>query len=299
MLAKPIACLAALFVCFTALHVEAKPRRSVQPPQPAPVDVEAAWDRQPDLVAKGLASLAPSRAGTPEVYFVGAALFSEQDVFRREVTSARRIMDQQFGTHGRSLLLINHRDTLHDVPLANATNLEKVLAGVGRVMDPDKDVLVLFLTTHGIKGLLSVYFPNFGFNDLTPDRLAKALNKSGIRNRVVILSACHSGSFIPALQNEQTLVLTAAHAEKTSFGCSNEREWTYFGDALFNRALRSTTSFPAAFRQATATVAQWEKAQKLTPSEPQMALGTRIAGKLDAIQRRLATEATADGRPAN
>jgi hypothetical protein len=251
------------------------------------LDVEAAWERQPALVAQALAGLAPSRPGIPEVYVVGAATFAEQDVFKREVSQARDIMDERLDARGRSVLLVNHRDTVEQMPLANATNLGKVIAGVGKFMDTEKDVLVLFVTSHGSQGSISVMFPRFGFNDLTPEGLAGMLDKAGIKKRVVILSACHSGSFISALEGPGTLVMTAAHAEKTSFGCSNEREWTHFGDALFNHALRTTHSLPEAFRLAREKIATWEKEQKLTPSEPQISMGVDIAISLKAIEQRL------------
>jgi Peptidase C13 family len=259
--------------------------------RPPAIDFEAAWARQPDLVSKALAGLAPSRPGIPEAYFVGAAAYAEQDVFKREVTSARGIVDDRLGTRDRSLLLINHRDSVVDQPLANMTNLEAVLVGIGKMMDHDKDVLVLYLTSHGGPGAFSISFSGFGFNNLTPDRLVAMLAKSGIKNRVVILSACYSGSFVPALERPDTLVMTAASADKTSFGCSNEREWTYFGDALFNHALRETTSLPEAFQLAAKTVAGWEKTQGLVASEPQMFVGSDITKTLDRLQRRLSETA--------
>ena len=47
-------------------------------------------------------------------------------------------------------------------------------------------------------------------NSLTPARLTKALDQAGIKNRVLILSACYSGSFVPPLSNENTMILTAS-----------------------------------------------------------------------------------------
>jgi hypothetical protein len=282
--------LPSIWDAYTFWQVSQRSNLPREQPRPS-IDVEAAWDRQPMLVAEALAGLAPSRPGLPEVYFVGAAAYAGQDVFKREVGSTREIMDERLGTRGRSLLLVNHRDTVETLPLANATNLEKVLTGLGRIMDREKDVLVLYVTSHGNKGQLSVSISRFGFNDLTPERLAGMLENSGLKNRVVILSACHSGSFLPALEDAGTLAMSAAYAEKTSFGCSNERDWTYFGDALFNHALRQTTSFVEAFRHAAATVAQWEAREKLTPSEPQVYVGARIEAVLAAVEQRLAVEA--------
>ena len=253
-----------------------------------PIDVEAAYMRQADLIDAQLDGLAPSQPGKGQIYFVGMATYSEQDVFKREIISAREIVDARFETRGRSVLMINHRDTVETLPLANATNLERVLWRIAQRMDHEHDALVLYITTHGSEGHLSVTFPGFSMNDLTPEKLSGILERTGIRNKVVILSACHAGSFLPALSGPDTLVMAAARADRSSFGCSNERDWTYFGDALFNHALRETHSFRDAFERAKTLVGQWESDQKLSPpSEPQIAIGERIAGKLDALARGL------------
>jgi Peptidase C13 family len=258
------------------------------PPRAKPLDIEAIYARQPQLIDAALEAIPPSRPSRSEVYFVGMATYSEQDVFKREISSARAIVDQRFSTGGRSVLMINHRETTDTLPLANATNLERILWRLAQVMDREKDILVLFVTTHGNDGLLAVTFPRFAMNDLTPDKLAGVLERTGIKNRVVILSACHVGSLIPALTGPDTLVMAAARADRSSFGCSNERDWTYFGDALFNHALRETRSFPAAFDRAKALIATWENDQKLSPpSEPQIATGERIAARLETLAREL------------
>jgi hypothetical protein len=101
----------------------------------------------------------------------------------------------------------------------------------------------------------------------------------GPRNRVVIISACHSGSFIPALASPTTLVITAARGDRTSLGCSDKRWWTYFGDAYFNHALRRDTSFTRAFAQAKRLEAQ----HKLMPSLPQIAGGEALGPILATI----------------
>jgi Peptidase C13 family len=58
------------------------------------------------------------------------------------------------------------------------------------------------------------------------------------QHRVVIVSACYSGVFVGPLANDNTLVITAAYFDHSSFGCQDKVKWTYFGDAFFNRALR-------------------------------------------------------------
>jgi Peptidase C13 family len=245
------------------------------------IDVEATFARQAELLDQQLDPLPMSRPDRREIYFVGMAPYADQDVFKREITAARDIVDDRLGTRGRSILMVNHRDTTGTLPLATGTNLERTLRRVAQRMDIEKDILMLFITTHGNEGRMSVDFGAFALNNLTPDGLRGILDRSGIKNRVLVLSACHSGSFIPALEGPDTLIMAAARSDRTSFGCSNERDWTYFGDALFNHALRDTRALPDAFEQAKSLVGKWEAEQKFPlPSEPQMAIGAAIASKL-------------------
>lgn len=245
------------------------------------IDAEATFYRQPALVQETLKNILSTPEGRPQMYFVGLAPSSAQDVFKKEILGAKDVFDESFGTRGRSIVLINSRDTVASTALASITNLGVVLNGIGKAMDPKKDVLVLFITTHGSKELLSVSFPGFALNQVTPEKLSQAFKEAGIKNKVLIISACYSGSFIPPLKSDDTLIITAASADKTSFGCSNEREWTYFGDALFNQALRKTRSLPQAFAEARELIKEWETKEGLTPSEPQISMGTSISRVLE------------------
>jgi hypothetical protein len=221
----------------------------------------------------------------PQLYFVGFAGYGPQAVFKREVLAVRELFDARFGTRGRSLILVNHASTVDDIALASLANLDRALAHIGGLMDRESDVLFLFLTSHGQKDLFAIEMPGLALDPLTPADLRSMLDRSGIRNRVIVVSACHSGSFIPALADLSTLVIAAAHAERTSFGCEDRREWTYFGDAFFNRALRRERSFEAAFVRAKRTIGRWEAEQGLDRSLPQIAGGEALHVRLGAIAR--------------
>jgi hypothetical protein len=247
------------------------------------IDIEATYYRQPALVQEALKNILPTPGDRPQMYFVGLAPYSTQDVFKKEILGAKAVFDERFSKRGRSIVLINSRDTVANTALASTTNLGVVLNGIGKKLKPEKDVLVLFITTHGSKELLSVSFPGFSLNQITPETLSQALKESGIKNSVLIISACYSGSFIPSLKNDDTLIMTAASADNTSFGCANGREWTYFGDALFNHALRKTRSLPQAFAEARELIKEWEIKEGITPSEPQISLGTSISRLLENL----------------
>jgi hypothetical protein len=95
---------------------------------------------------------------------------------------------------------------------------------------------------------------------LRPLNLRTSLAQAGIRNKVIIVSACFSGHFIlPFSADPGALVLTAAAADKTSFGCEPSRDWTYFGDALFNHALRGGDGLIESYNDALTLISGWEK----------------------------------------
>jgi hypothetical protein len=263
-----------------------------QESDPDKTDYEKLIYAQTSMVRDATQALSPSVPGKPRFYFVGAAP-TDADVFRHELIGAKNVFDKQFGTTGRSLILMNSLVSAELVPLATATNLEHVLAEVGGKMDREADVLVMFISTNGSKSggsknrdpesRLGVEMPGFTLNQITPERLARMLDRSGIKHRVVILSASHSGGFIPALANSHTLVMAAAHADRASPDHNEDDGWTLFGDMLFERALTATRSLPEAFAKASAHIGAWEKEQKLQPSEPQISIGEDIRRKLEAM----------------
>jgi hypothetical protein len=253
------------------------------PDLPPPIDGQK---RQALLLERALAGLQAGGTGQPQLFFVSFAGWAPQAVFKREALAVRELFDTRFGTKGRSLALINHASTLDEIPLASSDNLDKALQHIGGLMRKDDDVLFLFLTSHGKKDVFAVELPGgLPPDDLTPAILKEMLDRSGIKNRVIVLSACHSGSFIPALADASTLVIAAAHADRTSFGCEDKREWTYFGDAFFNQALRQERSFERAFARAKRTIGLWEKEQGLVQSLPQIAGGEALHSRLEGLAK--------------
>jgi len=242
-----------------------------------PIHDVAAEEQQTRLLAAVLGSLQPSSGEHGHLYFVGFAGYGSQAVFKREVIAVRQLFDERFGTSGRSVALINSPSTLSEVPLASAGNLDRVLRHVGTLMDPGRDTLFLFLTSHGLTGRLAVEMPGSPTQMLSAARLKAILDRSRIKRRVIVVSACHSGSFIGALADPTTLVITAARADRSSFGCEDRRRWTYFGDAYFNQALRQETSFTTAFHRARKLIALWEARDKRLRSLPQIGGGEGLA----------------------
>jgi hypothetical protein len=97
-----------------------------------------------------------------------------------------------------------------------------------------------------------------------------------VQHRIVIISACYSGVFIPHLANANTLVITAADSDHPSFGCQDGAQWTYFGEALFNNAMRRAATLREAFALARTLVSKRERRNGFAPSNPQIAGGKNI-----------------------
>jgi hypothetical protein len=244
---------------------------------------------QPALLARQLERLAPHRPGTTDLYFVGVAGYAAEDVFMKEVAVFDALFRERFGTQGRSVTLVNNPQTVARLPVASSTSLARTLEHVGRIMSREDDVLFLYLTSHGSEDhRFALQFWPLQLNDIEPQALRAMLDRAGIKWRVIAISACYAGGFIDALRDEHTLVLTAADARHQSFGCGTESDFTYFGHA-YDEALRHTWSFTEAFERARARIAAREQAESLTPSNPQMFLGSRMAGKLAALAASLRT----------
>lgn len=243
-----------------------------------PLDVEGLYYSQAERLDAELEALAPGRSGLPDFYFLGFGAYAGEGVFRREVRQVRDIVARRFDADSRAVLLVNSRLTLSSHPLANRSNLDYVLRHLGRRMETGQDILFLFMTSHGREtGELVVDFGELGLNDLEPAHLRRMLDDAGIGWRVIVVSACYSGAFVPALEGPRTLVITAAAHDRSSFGCAHENRWTYFGEAFFRDALASGKSLTESFELAQAAIAARESREGREPSLPQMSAGAEFA----------------------
>jgi hypothetical protein len=242
---------------------------------------ERLFHLQGQLIERDLAAIEAGKPGVAELYFVGFAPDASQDVFLKEVRFVKRLFDERFGSAGRSIALASSHTALEQLPIASVTNLARALGRIGQAMNPDEDLLFLFLTAHGDpQHRLSASQPPLDLASLTPTALARMLQDSGIKWRVIVVSACYAGGFIEPLRDDNSVVIAAAAPDRNSFGCEHGRDFTYFGEAYFRDALARTRSFIQAFELAKDGVAKKEAAEKLTPSLPQIWIGASIAERL-------------------
>lgn len=278
-----------------------------------PAERRASYDLSPELhrgiapavlrdqtrrLDAALAALQPQRQGTPDAYVLTIALDSDP-VFAREAREAARVLSARYGAEGRTLILAGPDGIRDDAPRGSISALLLALSHLGTVMDSAEDVLVLYTTSHGNDLGLAYHYGDSGYGVLSPPRLKAALSEAGIERRVLILSACFSGVFVPALASPDTAILTAAAATRSSFGCVAENDWTFFGDALINRALRQPVALDEAARMAGRSVAEWETKSRVLASLPQVSIGVNARGWLPQIEARMPRMASAPvGRPA-
>jgi len=254
-------------------------------PDSAPTPEQVMY-AQPRMMREALARLTPRVAGRPNLYVLAFAGDGGEDVFRNEAEYAARLFTTRFGPTVHSLVLENNPATLTTHPLASWSNLETALDGLERVMRPDQDILLLYVTSHGSEDhTLLVDMDPLPLDQIGAQDLADILAMHRFKWKVLAINACYSGGFVPPLRGPGTLVLTAARSDRSSFGCGSESDITYFGHAWLADALNHTDDFVDAFKRASREIAKWEKRDKLEPSEPQIDIGDGISEQL-ALWRR-------------
>ncbi len=314
---RAIAALALCLPAGAAPQAYQPPRHTVPPPMLAvgsPLEIRARADagtqierdRSPAAeleehrkLERALHALLPQRAGVVDAYVLSIALDSDP-VFGREARAAGDVLQRRYGARGRTIVLAGSDGSAPSpLPRGTPATLAVALARIAELMDRREDAIVLYSTSHGAPVGLYYNDGDNGYGLISPNRLASMLDQLGLANRLVILSACYSGAFVPRLQSDTSAIVTAASFDRTSFGCVADNDWTFFGDAMINHALRSPRPLAAAFAEANSLIAGWEAQFPVAPSQPQLSIGAGTARWLGALERRIPATATAPiGRPA-
>ncbi|CAI8938450.1 MULTISPECIES: C13 family peptidase [Pseudomonas] len=241
------------------------------------------------LLDAALANVPPSTPAV-ELYSLTLGGDGKQSVFLRESDYVANMLNTRFGTFGQ-IRLVNHRDHLADRPMATRENLRRAALTLAERSGPE-DLIFIYLTSHGTsEHELVLDQPRMELADLPADELAAVLAPLKNRDKIIVISSCYSGGFIPALKDERTLIMTASRADRVSFGCSEEANFTYFGDALFAQALNQTDDLEQAFKLAKATVAERELADGFEASEPQIWAPKTVLSHWQLLRKQQARKA--------
>ncbi len=147
---------ASILVVFTAL-----PKLLLIPPGTwlgEPAKLPPSWTQenlyygQFGMVNQAADWLAKGRPGVSDIYFVGFAADAREPVFLNEMRGVTRLFDRRFDTRTRSVVLINNRSTVRQAPLANMHNLGRILSMIGKRIDPEEDIVVLYLSAPALAG---------------------------------------------------------------------------------------------------------------------------------------------------
>jgi hypothetical protein len=260
-----------------------------------------AWHlAQHEKLSKALAKIVPQRKGVVDAYVVVIGLDSDP-VFKKETAEVLNVLQRRFGATTRSIRLAAGSGTdAADAPQGSPANLAVALASIATKMDVNEDVLVFYSTSHGDKKLGLVYRDGEnGFGMIAPKRLKRLLDDLKINRRILFLSACYSGVFVSELADKDSIILTAASSSRPSFGCTPGNDWTFFGDALVNNALRKPQPLAKAADEATGLISTWEANLGLQASNPQISFGDDTEKWVAALEMQMpATHTPKVGRPA-
>lgn len=144
-----------------------------------------------------------------------------------------------------------------------------------------RDGCLLYFSSHGAQTGVVVGWTGQNPNVLSPDTLSKMIDRAcGQRPTVVILSACFSGVFVKTLSDSNRAVFTAARADRSSFGCSEEDRYPYYDDCVL-QAFPKVSDFAALATAAKQCVSAKEAATGAKPpSDPQIAIGPGLRPEL-------------------
>ena len=238
-----------------------------------------------DLLAKQLVVVEQALAKLPQgertVLYIGSAQHSQSLAFQGDVLLAQKQL-KAINPKLQSIILSNEIQTSQLIyPFATLHTLTQTFDRVAELSKKYPLKVVVLISTHGNVDVLSSTVANESYTHIQSKHLQPWLDALGNTPTAVILSACYSGSFLPALSrldNGQRLVLTAAAANRNSFGCAYQSENTHFIGALFGPEFDPGKTWQHNFDAAKLTIEKKEIALGLAPaSNPQSSIPAGLA----------------------
>lgn len=204
-----------------------------------------------------------SHSGAPSEVFDNA---------RRDVSAGF----ERIGVDPRNLLEFSVRpDRYRDGNLQQA-DAHTIATALWDLSDRTDAGCLIYFSSHGSPDGLVL-----GDDILAPRALNMMLNNTcADRPTVVIVSACYSGVFVPALKGPNRFVLTAARPDRSSFGCGDNDKYPFFDDCVLT-SLPLSRDFPSLADDVQACVSRKEhEADLAPPSDPQLSVGANVLAAL-------------------
>ncbi len=239
--------------------------------------------KQHERVQQSLNKLQPHRPGKPDMYFVSFSSDWKEKRLMVESGQVQEYFENRFQNKGRSLRLVNHRETMDRLPLATVTNLKESLKQIAARMNTEEDILFLYITSHGSEfNEVTVEMGDLPMQSLDAGVLAELLKESGIKWKVIVINTCYSGGFIETIKDDTTLIMTAASEDELAYFCAWDREdCRDFSKALLVDGFNDTNSFKQAFSTAASRIRKLEEKHNGPYSQPQIKSTPQIEKKLE------------------
>jgi Peptidase C13 family len=227
--------------------------------------------------------------GRPRVFFIGLALWGGERWGAGDIRQIQE-MTAQIYPGFKSIPFVFSNEAIMapgNTPSFDPLMLDKSIELIRARAEPN-DLLVFAVSTHGHPGKLSNKVGTVLQRPIDDAFLLQRLRRAGDINTLLLISACHSGSFVDAVQRdrfERVMVISSARADRTSFGCSPSETGTWFVQALA-QAARELPGHPqpprwsSLMNRARQIVAQWEQSRALTASMPQLWIGEKADREL-------------------
>jgi hypothetical protein len=154
---------------------------------------------------------------------------------------------------------------------------DQITAGLNALNMATPGGCLIYLTSHGTEEGIVI-----GDRLVDPAPLAERIDTAcGDRPTVAIVSACFAGQFIGALKGPRRVVFTAARPDRSSFGCGEQNEFTFF-DACILSEFDKVGNFSDLAARVDQCVRAREKALNVDPpSEPQFFIGAEVTYSLN------------------
>jgi hypothetical protein len=222
----------------------------------------------------------PAAATGKRLFYIGLALYSESWSENDVVELADRLRTAS-RFHVVPMIASNVVSAQNRYPIANDANIAAMVNSAAAQAGRD-DILFVYISTHGSHQVLARKVGNNAPTALPSRELARKLAPLAGHQSVIIISACYSGSLIGDLRSPERIIITAARADRSSFGCAAGNQHTFFGAAELDAFDQRGRSLHQIFTATRDEVSRMESARQFQPSEPQVSVGAEVADLYDA-----------------
>jgi hypothetical protein len=224
------------------------------------------------------ATNAPAKSG--RLFYIGLAFYSES-WSENDVVDLAATLQRASQYSVVPMIASNVASGARHYPIADDATIATLVGTAAAQAGPD-DIVFVDISSHGASRVLARKVGNHAPTALSSRQLARKLEPLAGHRTVIIISACYSGSLIGDLRAPERIIITAARADRSSFGCAPDSRHTFFGEAEVHAFGQQDRSLHQVFAVIRDDVARMESMKHYQPSEPQVWVGANMADLYDA-----------------